>query len=111
MSARLVYVTCPSPELALDIARAVVGERLAACANLVGAGTSLYWWEGRLEEAQETFLVLKTREALVDALTARVVALHPYDCPAVVALPILAGHAPYLAWIEAETREEGVDSG
>ncbi|HET6467824.1 MAG TPA: divalent-cation tolerance protein CutA [Geminicoccaceae bacterium] len=105
MSVVLVYVTCPNQETARRIARSVVEERLAACANLLGAGSSLYWWRDRLEEAPEAYLMLKTRSVLAAALVARVAELHPYACPAVVALPVVAGHAPYLAWFEAVTGE------
>lgn len=104
MSAMLVYVTCRSEEEAHVIARAVVGERLAACANILGAIRSLYWWEGSLEDGEEVALILKTREDLVARLTARIKETHGYSVPCVAALPIVAGNPDYLAWIEAETR-------
>jgi periplasmic divalent cation tolerance protein len=103
MECRFCWVMCASVEEADAIARVVVGERLAACANRLAPATSLYWWKGRLEQGGEVPLVLKTRAGLVEALIARITALHSYDCPCVVVLPILAGHAPYLAWIEDET--------
>lgn len=105
MEHRFCWVMCASAEEAERIARAVVGQRLAACANLLAPAASVYWWQGRLEQGTEVPLVLKTRADLVDALTARVVALHSYECPCVVALPITGGHGPYLAWLSAETRE------
>jgi periplasmic divalent cation tolerance protein len=103
MSQVLVYVTAANPAEAERIAEAVVGERLAACANLIPGMRSLYWWQGKLDRAEETVLILKTRADLVPALTERVKALHSYTCPCVVALPILAGNAAFLAWIDAET--------
>ncbi len=103
MSVAFVYVTAGSPEEAYTIARTVVGERLAACANVLGGVTSIYWWEGRLEEAGEAALILKTRVALIEALTARIKALHSYECPCVVALPVAGGNAAFLDWICAET--------
>lgn len=105
MEHRFCWVMCADAEEAERIARAVVGERLAACANLLAPATSVYWWQGRLEEGREVPLVFKTRAELVEALTARVVALHSYACPCVIALPIAHGHAPYLAWLTAETKE------
>ena len=103
MSAVLIYVTVPSREEALKIAGALVGERLAACANILGEMTSVYWWEGAMQEDKEVALILKTEEALVERLTARVKALHSYAVPCVVALPIKAGNPDYLAWIGKET--------
>lgn len=102
--ARLVYVTAPSHEEAVRLARIAVGERLAACANVQGPITSVYWWDGKLNEDGEVALVLKTRAELVEALTARLREAHPYDCPCVVALPIDGGNPAFLAWIAAETR-------
>jgi periplasmic divalent cation tolerance protein len=104
MDARLCWVMCASPDEARRIGRAVVEERLAACANVLADASSLFWWEGQLQEARETALVLKTRADLVPALTERVVALHSYDCPCVIALPVREGHPAYLAWIAAETK-------
>lgn len=100
---RLIYVTAPDRDRALGLARTLVEERLAACANVLGAITSVYWWEGKLNQDDEVALVLKTTNPLVEALTARVKELHPYDCPCVVALPIEAGNAAFLDWIRTET--------
>lgn len=101
---RLVYVTTPDHDTAVSLARLVVGERLAACANVLGPMTSVYWWDDKLNEEGEVALLLKTRAALVPALTERLRAAHPYDCPCVVALPLLGGNPDFLAWIAAETR-------
>lgn len=102
----LVYVTAPNRDEALALARSVVGERLAACANVLGDITSVYWWDGKLNEDAEVALVLKTRAERVEALTARLRQLHSYSCPCVVALPITAGNPDFLAWIGAETRQD-----
>ena len=104
MAAVMVYVTCRDEAEAERIARAALCERLAACANILGAVHSLYWWQGKLEEAGEIALLLKTRQDLADKLTARVRELHSYDVPDISALPIVAGNPDYLAWIAAETR-------
>ena len=98
-----VYITAADREAALGLGRALVEERLAACANVIGGMESVYWWEGKLEQSREAVLILKTRAGLVEALTERVRALHAYDCPCVVALPIVGGNPDYLAWIAAET--------
>jgi periplasmic divalent cation tolerance protein len=89
-------------EDALAIARALVAERLAAAVNIQDVH-SVYRWQGTIEEASEVLLIAKTRAALVPALSARVVALHSYQCPAVVAVPICGGNPDYLPWIEEQT--------
>ncbi|RMG87562.1 MAG: divalent-cation tolerance protein CutA [Candidatus Dadabacteria bacterium] len=97
-------MTVPSREEGLRIGRALVEERLAACANVLPGLTSVYWWEGEVQEDPEAALVLKSRADLVERLTERVRELHPYSCPCVVALPIAAGNPAFLDWIRAETR-------
>lgn len=102
----VVLVTAGSPEEAERIGRTVVEERLAACANLLGRVRSIYRWQGAVEDAVEQLLLLKARAADVEALAARVRALHSYEVPEVVALPIDGGSAPYLAWL-AESTDRG----
>lgn len=101
--ALVVLVTAPSPEAAAELARALVGERLAACGNVVPGLRSIYRWEGKVHDDAEALLVLKTTRARFEALRDRVLALHPYDVPEVIALPVEAGSARYLAWIAGET--------
>jgi periplasmic divalent cation tolerance protein len=102
-AAVVVLVTTPTAERAAEIARALVEERLAACGNVVPGLRSIYRWEGKIHDDAEALLVLKTTRERFDALRERVLALHPYEVPEVIALPIEAGSAPYLAWIAAET--------
>lgn len=104
MTATMIYVTASSDEEALRIANAIVTERLAACANVVRGVTSMFWWEGRVQEGQEVTIILKTRDELVERLTDRVRELHSYDCPCIVAFPITGGNKAFLDWIIAETR-------
>ncbi|HTH16254.1 MAG TPA: divalent-cation tolerance protein CutA [Magnetospirillum sp.] len=99
----LVYVTAPSHEEALRLAHLAVGERLAACANVLGPITSVYWWDGKVNQEPEVAMVLKTRAGQAEALVARLKAAHPYDCPCVVVLPIAAGNPDFLGWIRTET--------
>ena len=100
---RFVYITAPSRAEALRIGRALVKGRLAACANVLGGARSVYWWQGKVEEADEAVMVAKTRAGLVGKLIRRVKAMHGYACPAIVALPIVKGNPDYLKWIAAET--------
>ena len=103
VSAAVCYVGVGSRERALAIARVVVEERLAAAANVIDEVSSIYWWQGKLEQAAETVVVLKTRQSLLPALAARIRELHGYQCPSIVALPVAWGDADYLRWIEDET--------
>jgi periplasmic divalent cation tolerance protein len=102
--ALVVLVTTPSPERAAEIARALVEERLAACGNVVPGLRSIYRWEGKVQDDAEALLVLKTTRGRFEALRDRVLALHPYEVPEVLALTVEDGSAKYLAWIAAETR-------
>ena len=95
----VVLVTAPTADVAAQLARTLVEEGLAACGNLVPGLRSIYRWEGRVQDESEVLLVLKTRAALFEPLRARVVALHPYQCPEVLRLDVAEGHAPYLRWI------------
>jgi periplasmic divalent cation tolerance protein len=98
----MVEITAPSPEEAERIGRTLVEEGLASCANMAGPVRSVYRWKGRVEEAAEAMLWVKTTEGALARLVDRVRALHSYECPCVTALPILGGNPDYLAWIEAE---------
>jgi periplasmic divalent cation tolerance protein len=100
---RVVLVTAPDAEVATRLARALVEERLAACANLVPGARSIYRWQGSVHDEAEVLLVIKTGADRVDALASRVKDLHPYDLPEVIALPAVAGSVEYLAWVVAES--------
>ena len=101
-----VLVSAPDDASARRIARALVEERLAACVNLLPGVHSIYRWKGAVEEASEVLLVAKTRAARVAALAARVRALHPYELPEVVALPVADGSRSYLRWVLADSHPE-----
>jgi periplasmic divalent cation tolerance protein len=103
-SAIVVLVTAPTAERAAELARTLVEERLAACGNVVPGLRSIYRWEGKVVDEPEALLVLKTTRGRFEALSDRVLALHPYQVPEVIALPVEAGSAAYLDWIAAETR-------
>ncbi|MGQ3045571.1 MAG: divalent-cation tolerance protein CutA [Niveispirillum sp.] len=100
---RLVYVTTPDPDIARAIARDVVAGGLAACANILPGMESLYRWQGKLAQAAETVLILKCCTAGFAALAARVKALHPYDVPCIIALPVSDGTPDYLNWLVRES--------
>ncbi|MBR9970544.1 divalent-cation tolerance protein CutA [Magnetospirillum sulfuroxidans] len=102
--ARLIYLTAPDRATAEGLARTIVGERLAACANILGPITSVYWWDGKINEEGEIALLFKTMASNVPALTDRIRQMHPYECPCIVALPLEGGNPDFLAWIAAEIR-------
>ena len=98
-----ILVTCPNRAVGESIGRALVEERLAACANLVPGLTSIYRWQGRIHRDREVLLVIKARHRQFRRLAARVAILHPYDTPQIVALPIVAVAERYLAWLADST--------
>jgi periplasmic divalent cation tolerance protein len=103
MPTLVAYVTTASREEALVIGRTVVGERLAACANVIDGLRSIYWWEGEICQDDEALLILKTTDARIADLIERIRALHSYTTPGISAWPIAAGNPDYLAWVESET--------
>ncbi len=99
----VVFMTAPNEDEAAAIGKAVVGEGLAACCNIVPGLRSIYRWKGRICDEQEVLSILKTRSGLFEALKARIVELHSYDVPEVVAIDIKDGHDDYLRWIDEVT--------
>ena len=99
----VVLVTVSSADEAADLARTLVEERLAACGNIVERIRSIYRWEGKIEDEGEALLVLKTRAGCFEALKRRIIELHSYDVPEVIALELAHGHKPYLDWIDSNT--------
>lgn len=101
---RVVFCTCPSAQ-SKALARTLVEERLVACVNIVPGLTSVYRWEGAVCEDGEDLLVMKTRASLMEKLTPRIIELHPYDVPEVIALPLAEGEGnpAYLDWLLQQT--------
>jgi periplasmic divalent cation tolerance protein len=98
--------TCPDRDTALRIAEALVERRLAACVNVIPGVTSVYQWEGRCERGEEHLLLIKTGAALYPALEEAIRALHSYELPEVIAVPIDRGLPDYLAWIDRSVRTD-----
>jgi periplasmic divalent cation tolerance protein len=99
-----LYITASSVDEAELIGRTLVAERLVACANLVPGVRSFYQWDGKVQDGEEVLVLCKTRTDLAEGAIARVKALHSYDCPCIVALPIETGNPDYLDWIKSETQ-------
>ncbi|MBU0506887.1 MAG: divalent-cation tolerance protein CutA [bacterium] len=104
MQTFLVYITTPTPEEAKKIAKVLVDERLAAGVNVLPGVSSVYWWEGKVNEESELILLAQTKESCVEDLIERVKEIHSYTCPCVVAVPIEKGYKNFLEWIERETQ-------
>lgn len=102
----LVYVTAADAEEAREIGRVLVAARLAACANVFPGMVPIFRWEGQIDEGSESVVILKTTESRVDALIEAVEAMHSYDCPCALVLPIMGGSRAFLDWISQETSEE-----
>ena len=102
----VVLVTAPDMALARRLAKAALEAKLAACANIVPAVESHYWWKGKLESSDEVLLIFKTRQQLLPKLERAVREIHPYDTPEFVALPLTTGSRKYLAWLTDNTVKE-----
>jgi periplasmic divalent cation tolerance protein len=100
----VVLVTCP-PDRAEPLAQTLLREKLVACVNILPTMTSVYCWKNELCRDEEVLLLIKTRQNLFETLRERIVEIHPYEVPEVIALPILAGHLPYLKWISEVTQD------
>jgi periplasmic divalent cation tolerance protein len=99
-----VMTTVAKRDDAEDIARKLVGERLAACVQVIGPVQSTYWWEGRLETGEEWLCLAKSRLDLYPSVEQAIRAIHPYQVPEILAVPVVAGFEGYLAWMQAELR-------
>ena len=97
--ALVVYCTCPDHEAALKLANSLVDEALAACINILPGLTSIYRWEGERKTGTEELLMIKTTRERYPSLEARIEALHPYELPEIIAVPIKTGLPAYLNWI------------
>jgi periplasmic divalent cation tolerance protein len=100
----LVYTTWPSIVEAEKAGRAIVEKRLAACVNILPRMISHYWWQGKVERAEEAVMLVKTRASLAEAVRQEVKALHSYKTPAIMVLPAESVDADYYRWILAEAK-------
>ena len=95
----VVLVTCPSRAVARRLATVLIHERVAACVNVVPGIESVFWWQGRVDRSRELLLLIKTTLRRFEPLRRAILAHHPYDVPEIIALPIAAGHPPYVRWV------------
>jgi len=102
MSVVLIYVTCATQEEAKVIANALIERRLVACANIFPPHQSIYRWEDKVENSEETAMLLKTCESYFHQVKRTICAMHSYECPCIVMLPVKSGHDPFLEWVSAQ---------
>ncbi len=95
----VVFITAPDEDTAESIAKALVGEGLAACVNIVRDIRSIYKWQGKLEDESEVLMIAKTSRDRFEDLATRVKDMHPYDVPEIVSVPITQGSDPYIKWL------------
>ncbi|KPJ66396.1 MAG: hypothetical protein AMJ43_08340 [Coxiella sp. DG_40] len=101
----VVLVTSSSEEEAHKVAELLLAKRKAACVNIVPGGDSSFWWQGKLDSAKESLLIIKTRASLLPEIIDFVKSVHSYEVPEIIALPIIGGSEDYLKWIDDEVRE------
>ena len=103
----IVLITCPNKEVSEKVANALLEKKLAACVNMMTPVTSLYTWGGEINRDQEMLLIVKSRAELFERdLVPAVKAVHPYDVPEIIALPIIMGSEDYLGWMREVTRQD-----
>ena len=100
----MIYITAGSKDEAKRIGKALIGNGLAACVNIIENMTSMYVWDGKLKDANETILIVKTTKERVSDLIEKVKSLHSYDCPCIVSLPVSGGNPAFLKWVAEEVR-------
>lgn len=100
----VIFITTSNKKEARRIARELIRQRLAACINIVDRINSLFWWEGKAEQAKEVLLVVKSKKSELTKIIKLVKSMHSYEVPEIIALPIIGGFKPYLRWIDESLR-------
>ena len=101
MSYNIVFMTVPNKEEAVKIVRALLEEKLIACANIMDTVSSFFWWKGNIEEEKEALVLMKSHDNLFNRLSTRVAEIHSYDVPEVLSVPVVEGLPSYLDWMKA----------
>jgi periplasmic divalent cation tolerance protein len=101
----VVFITTSSEQEAHKIAELLLTKRKAACVNIIPRVGSSFWWQGKLDSARESLLIIKTKASLLSEIVDLVKAAHSYEVPEIIALPIIGGNEDYLKWIDDEARD------
>jgi periplasmic divalent cation tolerance protein len=104
MEITLIYITAGNKDEAVMIGKSLISDRLAACVNIIENMYSMYMWDGKLQDDKETILIAKTTKERVTDLIEKVNALHSYDCPCIVTLPVSDGNPAFLKWVANEVQ-------
>ena len=102
MSYKLAYITINSLENAEKIAEKIIQKKLAACVNIIPKITSVYEWKGKIQKDKEVVMIAKTTKKQFESLQKEILALHPYEVPAILNISITGGHQPYLNWLTTQ---------
>jgi periplasmic divalent cation tolerance protein len=100
MNPAVIFITCANKKEARRIACGLVKNKLAACVNIIDRIESVFWWEGKIDRADEVLLVIKSQKSKLNRVIRLVKTMHSYQVPEIIALPITAGYKPYLDWID-----------
>lgn len=100
----VLFITASNGEEAHKIAEALLNQRKVACVNIVPRVSSLFWWQGKLDSAQESLLIIKTKASLLPEIINLVKGVHSYEVPEIIALPIVGGNQDYLEWLDKEMK-------
>ncbi len=100
----VLFITASNSEEAHKIAKVLLSQRKAACVNIVPGISSLFWWQDKLDSAQESLLIVKTKASLLNQIVTLVREIHSYEVPEIIALPIIGGNQDYLEWIDKEVK-------
>lgn len=98
----VIYITTGTDEEAQKVAEVLLKQRKAACVSILPGVSSIFWWQDKLDSAQEILLIVKTKASLVNEIVRLVTEIHSYDVPEIIALPIVGGNRDYLEWIGKE---------
>jgi len=101
----VVFITTANAEEAQRIADVLLNERKAACVNIVPGVSSFFWWQGKVDSAQESLLIVKTKASVLNQIVNLVKEHHSYDVPEIIALPIIGGNRDYLEWLGKEVKQ------
>jgi len=100
----VIFVTASNKREAQKIAAGLIKQRLAACVNIMDKVDSVFFWEGKIQKAKESLLIIKSKKEKMSKVIKLVKSLHSYEVPEIIALPVIAGDKPYLRWIDAALR-------
>lgn len=98
----IVLVTVPGVRVGNRVSKGILTSRLAACVTVISGVRSMYWWKGKIAQANEVMLVMKTTKSKYQKLERRIMDLHPYEIPEIIAIPLVAGSPRYIGWVASE---------